>query len=177
MEQPADPVQRAFLGVERAVSGNRWISRLDQAGQNRALAIAQTHGLPFRDLPQRAGTDFASHATQLAHAFDKLWRASHPNDLLQTAQARQIRDSESALKIELVRWNREHSGEEFSGPELRAELVALSSTVIDAVVTTSWDPLLERLFPDFQVYVGQNATIRADLMGVGELYKIHRVNN
>ncbi|AYG59010.1 single-stranded-DNA-specific exonuclease RecJ [Rhizobium jaguaris] len=46
VEQPADPVQRAFLGVERSVSGNRWISRLDQAGQNRALAIAQTHGLP-----------------------------------------------------------------------------------------------------------------------------------
>ncbi|MBB4570606.1 single-stranded-DNA-specific exonuclease [Rhizobium leucaenae] len=46
MEQPADPVQRAFLGVERSVSGNRWVSRLDQAGQNRALAIAQTHGLP-----------------------------------------------------------------------------------------------------------------------------------
>lgn len=46
MEQPADPVQRAFLGVERSVSGNRWISRLDQAGQNRALAIAQVHGLP-----------------------------------------------------------------------------------------------------------------------------------
>ncbi|MEF0943170.1 single-stranded-DNA-specific exonuclease RecJ [Rhizobium sp. BR 362] len=46
VEQPADPVQRAFLGVERSVSGNRWVSRLDQAGQNRALAIAQTHGLP-----------------------------------------------------------------------------------------------------------------------------------
>ncbi|WP_075852478.1 single-stranded-DNA-specific exonuclease RecJ [Rhizobium hainanense] len=46
VEQPVDPVQRAFLGVERSVSGNRWVSRLDQAGQNRALAIAQTHGLP-----------------------------------------------------------------------------------------------------------------------------------
>ncbi|TCR85496.1 single-stranded-DNA-specific exonuclease [Rhizobium sp. BK376] len=34
------------MGVERSVSGNRWISRLDQAGQNRALAIAQTFGLP-----------------------------------------------------------------------------------------------------------------------------------
>jgi len=46
VEQPVDPVQRAFLGVERSVSGNRWVSRLDQAGQNRALAIAQVHGLP-----------------------------------------------------------------------------------------------------------------------------------
>jgi single-stranded-DNA-specific exonuclease len=46
MVEAVDPVQRAFLGVERSVSGNRWIPRLDQAGQNRALAIAQTFGLP-----------------------------------------------------------------------------------------------------------------------------------
>jgi single-stranded-DNA-specific exonuclease len=46
VEVAADPVQRAFLGVERSVSGNRWVSRLDQAGQNRALAMAQTQGMP-----------------------------------------------------------------------------------------------------------------------------------
>jgi single-stranded-DNA-specific exonuclease len=44
--EPADPVQRAFLGVERSISGQRWTSRLDQAAQNRALAIAQVHGIP-----------------------------------------------------------------------------------------------------------------------------------
>ncbi len=44
--EPADPIQRAFLGVERSSSGQRWISRLDQAAQNRALAIAQIHGIP-----------------------------------------------------------------------------------------------------------------------------------
>lgn len=41
-----DPVPRAFLNVERSVCGQRWVSRLDQAAQNRALAIAQVHGLP-----------------------------------------------------------------------------------------------------------------------------------
>ncbi|WP_156034748.1 single-stranded-DNA-specific exonuclease RecJ [Pseudorhizobium marinum] len=41
-----DPVPRAFLNVERSVSAQRWISRLDQAAQNRALAIAQVHGVP-----------------------------------------------------------------------------------------------------------------------------------
>lgn len=46
MEIPSDPVQRAFLGVEKSVLDNRWISRLDQAGQNRALAMSQMHGLP-----------------------------------------------------------------------------------------------------------------------------------
>lgn len=46
MADMIDPVQRAFLGVEKSTLGNRWISRLDQAGQNRALAMSQIHGLP-----------------------------------------------------------------------------------------------------------------------------------
>jgi single-stranded-DNA-specific exonuclease len=44
--EPADPVQRAFLSVEHSAGGQRWISRLDQAAQNRALAMAQIHGIP-----------------------------------------------------------------------------------------------------------------------------------
>ncbi|WP_174800769.1 single-stranded-DNA-specific exonuclease RecJ [Martelella limonii] len=42
---PRKPVQRAFLGVERSASGLRWVPRLGQAGENRALAMAQNHGL------------------------------------------------------------------------------------------------------------------------------------
>lgn len=46
MADLVDPVPRAFLGVEKSVLDNRWVSRLDQAGQNRALAMSQMHGLP-----------------------------------------------------------------------------------------------------------------------------------
>jgi single-stranded-DNA-specific exonuclease len=46
MTEPVDPVVRPFLGVERSASGQRWMSRLDQGAQNRALAMAQIHGLP-----------------------------------------------------------------------------------------------------------------------------------
>ena len=46
MADLVDPVQRAFLGVEKSALDNRWVARLDQAGQNRALAMSQTHGLP-----------------------------------------------------------------------------------------------------------------------------------
>lgn len=45
-DSPVDPVPRAFLGVERSAGSQRWVSRLDQAAQNRALAISQVHGLP-----------------------------------------------------------------------------------------------------------------------------------
>jgi single-stranded-DNA-specific exonuclease len=46
MNERVDPVERAFLGVERSVSGQRWQQRLDQAGLNRALAMSQTYGMP-----------------------------------------------------------------------------------------------------------------------------------
>ncbi|MVA82598.1 single-stranded-DNA-specific exonuclease RecJ [Agrobacterium vitis] len=46
MLEPADPIERAFLNVETSISGQRWVSRLDQAGLNRSLAIAQVHGIP-----------------------------------------------------------------------------------------------------------------------------------
>lgn len=46
MLENADPVSRAFLGVERSATGQRWMARLDQAGENRALAMSQSHGLP-----------------------------------------------------------------------------------------------------------------------------------
>jgi single-stranded-DNA-specific exonuclease len=36
----------AFLGVERSVTGRRWLSRLDARGEATALAIAQQAGLP-----------------------------------------------------------------------------------------------------------------------------------
>ena len=45
MEQRATETSRAFLDVERSISGQRWTQRLDQAGLNQALAIAQSLGL------------------------------------------------------------------------------------------------------------------------------------
>ncbi|TCT37494.1 single-stranded-DNA-specific exonuclease RecJ [Martelella mediterranea] len=36
---------RAFLGVETSARGQRWVPRLSPAGENRALAMAQTHGI------------------------------------------------------------------------------------------------------------------------------------
>jgi single-stranded-DNA-specific exonuclease len=32
--------------VEQSLSGQKWVARLDQAGENKAISIAQTTGLP-----------------------------------------------------------------------------------------------------------------------------------
>lgn len=44
MEHRASDGHKAFLGVERSLCGQRWRQRLDQAGLNRALGMAQAHG-------------------------------------------------------------------------------------------------------------------------------------
>jgi single-stranded-DNA-specific exonuclease len=43
---PLTGSSRTFLGVEKSLSGRRWIDRLDEAGAARALAIAQRDGIP-----------------------------------------------------------------------------------------------------------------------------------
>ncbi|OLP59973.1 single-stranded-DNA-specific exonuclease RecJ [Xaviernesmea oryzae] len=97
MLEAPDPVPRAFLNVEQSATGQRWIARLDQAGLNRSLAIAQVHGLPelvarvlagrgvvqddalrfldptIRDLmpDPRSLTDCAKAATRIAAAIER----------------------------------------------------------------------------------------------------------
>jgi single-stranded-DNA-specific exonuclease len=41
-----DAQTRAFLGVERSLTGRRWVSRLDEHEARNAVTIAQRHGLP-----------------------------------------------------------------------------------------------------------------------------------
>ena len=42
----ADAQPRAFLGVERSLTGRRWVSRLDEHEARYAVTIAQRHALP-----------------------------------------------------------------------------------------------------------------------------------
>ncbi len=46
LTEPANSQSQTFLNVESSLSGQRWVHRLDSAGLNRALAIAQTRRLP-----------------------------------------------------------------------------------------------------------------------------------
>lgn len=55
---------------------------------------------------------------------------------------------------------------------LKAELDALKKLGAHALITTNYDGLLEPLFPDYEVVVGQNV-FRHSAIVVGEIFKIH----
>lgn len=65
---------------------------------------------------------------------------------------------------------------DFSKPFLEEEvslLKDLSKRSIAGIITTNYDNFLESIFPDYQVFSGQDELIFSSLQGIGEIYKIH----
>lgn len=53
------------------------------------------------------------------------------------------------------------------------EILISEKSVIDGVITTNWDLLLENLFPTYKVYVGQSNLLFSNPQKIAEIYKIH----
>ncbi|QRR01449.1 SIR2 family protein [Dyadobacter sandarakinus] len=53
------------------------------------------------------------------------------------------------------------------------EFELLKKVNIDGIITTNWDTLLQNVFPNFSVYIGQDNLIFNNTISIGEIYKIH----
>lgn len=80
---------------------------------------------------------------------------------------------ESALKAETSLYLADSLAHLPKEGELASELDLLRDAVVDGIVTTNFDPLLEHIRPDFKVFVGQEKLLFGEALGVGEIYKIH----
>lgn len=82
-------------------------------------------------------------------------------------------DRQSALKIEISAYFQGLEVDEPPSDELKRELEVLRLAVVDGVVTTNWDLLLESVFPEYRVFVGQEELLFSVPQGIAEIYKIH----
>ena len=53
------------------------------------------------------------------------------------------------------------------------ELNGVRALNAEGIITTNWDGLLESLFPDYTVYIGQQSIVRQTPQNIGEIFKIH----
>lgn len=53
------------------------------------------------------------------------------------------------------------------------EVALLQSLCIDGIITTNWDTLAERIFPDYKPFIGQKQLLFSSTYGIAEIYKIH----
>lgn len=83
----------------------------------------------------------------------------------------ELKNNSSALKIAVS----EHLSHAQFDPENEeiTLLRQLGKRSISGVITTNYDVLLENIYPEYAVYVGQEELLFNNISGIGEIYKIH----
>jgi hypothetical protein len=112
-------------------------------------------------------------------AFFDVWHNSdkYAEDRERLEEERQL--PTSPLKYEIARDIRELSDREFpvrhenEPPQHEEELEKLKEATVDGIITTNYDLFLERIFEDYEVYVGQGELIFEEQHSIAEIYKIH----
>lgn len=151
-------MSRRYLGLE------------DWSGLLRKYA--QRVGKPYEYYYSSAHGHLPSVATALAIEFQKIYWEDPQYEESRNQHAGNLIDPSSALKVDISEYL---TGLTLQDPseEYDAELESLKQVQIDGVITTNWDVLLEQIFDEFQVYVGQTELLFSTVQSVGEIYKIH----
>ena len=151
-------VSRRFLGLP------------DWTGLLKYLAGLTDHEYDYYS--STAGGDPGRIASLMAPALhDYLWQPAQKP--LRTKYAGHLIAPDSAIKILTAEFFLSTADPGYRTGKYANEIELFLKVVVDAVITTNYDPLLEGLFPDYRTYVGQDELIFADPAGVGEIYHVH----
>ncbi|MBE1499042.1 hypothetical protein H4696_006142 [Amycolatopsis lexingtonensis] len=134
--------------------------------------FSATMGKPITYYEGKSQTGLPGVATEIARDLYELWWT---DDVYADSRAQNehlVQHFSDPLKIEISRYI-----EGFDSPSLPSELLAemesLARVNAHAVLTTNWDHLLEKSFPSYHTFVGQESVLFAETQGIGEIYKIH----
>jgi hypothetical protein len=162
---PTAPFLFVGSGFSRRYAGSEdWSGML--------ATFAEKTGKPYARYFSSANGNLPAVASLIAEDFHDIWwdspefeasRAAYPSPLTRF----------SPLKIEVAVHFGKSIGLLPQDGELNAELEALRDAVLEGVITTNYDGILEYVFPDFTTYIGQDELLFRDPQGVAEIYKIH----
>lgn len=165
LQFPSPPYLFVGSGMSR-----RYLGLADWAGLLKELC--EEHDLNHGFLSTEAGGNLPHMATLMAKEIQKKWWKEDKYKKNRQEYKKFTVDGESALKIETVAYIKKKAKLTKSA-ELLEELELFKKVVADGAVTTNWDNLLELIFPDHTVYVGQEGLIFSQIQGISEIYKIH----
>lgn len=164
-KHPAAP----FLFVGSGFS-RRYLNLEDWAG------LLTRFCAPIRDFgyySSKADGDLTLAASFMADDYNEWWWAAPETEASRAQHGAQVKSKSDALKIEIAKYIGSFSLETARASEFGAEIASFSDIAVDGVITTNWDFLIEELFPDFKVFVGQQELLFSNPQSIGEIYKIH----
>lgn len=121
----------------------------------------------------KSENNLALTATHIAaDYFDRWWKDPEFKEEREKWQE-QSDSQEFPLKASISEHVTNKTNEHFEKLEHTDEIETLKNARIDGIITTNWDLLLERLFPDYKVLIGQEEMILSGIQNIGEIFKIH----
>lgn len=128
---------------------------------------------PYEYYLATANGDLPKVASLIADDFHDKWWVDDKYQVSREKNKSKVRDKTSALRIEICNHLNGIAGAGFTETAYPEEVAALSKLNVDGIITTNWDLFLEKLFPDYRVYVGQGELLFSHPQSIGEIYKIH----
>lgn len=148
----------------------RYLGTPDWDGLLSTLAEATSH--PYARYKSEANGDLPQAASLIGERFHDIWwdsdayarqRERHPTPAKRS----------SPLKIAAAALLETMAQEIPTTGTLAREIAFLKRGVVEGVITTNFDTLLEGIFPEFDVYNGQDDLLFQAPQGIAEIYKIH----
>jgi hypothetical protein len=137
----------------------------------RRFATGLSH--PFEYYFGRASRDLPQTASLLAKDFYELWWKDPSFHTSRQAFQSSLSTDASCLKYEISQFLLKQHYVNGANQAIDDEVDLLKTATVDGVITTNWDTSLESIFPEFEVYVGQDQILFNASQGIAEIYKIH----
>lgn len=158
-----------FVGAgvsRRYLKADGWIQLLKR--------MAALTSQPYAYYATKANNNAPATASAIAEQFHELWWTAERFAESREKFGDSLTTKEGPLKVEVARYTEDVLADLPTDDSTEGqELARLRNAVIDGVITTNYDGLLESLFPDYRTYVGQDELLFSDSQGIGEVYKIH----
>ncbi|WP_159995561.1 SIR2 family protein [Roseomonas sp. 18066] len=131
---------------------------------------------PIKDLGyyfSQSNGDLPLTASLMANDYNEWWWSSPDSKASRDEFGSLAKVKSDALKIEISKYIKEFSLETARTSAAGQEVSSLSEIQVDGIITTNWDSLLEELFPEYKVFIGQQELLFSNPQAIGEIYKIH----
>jgi len=128
---------------------------------------------PFEYYLASADGDLPKTANLITDSFNEYWWTAEECKESVERNKELIRGRTSALRIAICEYISSLDQSIAKESEYKDEIEILSGLNVDGIITTNWDFLIEQIFPEYKVYIGQEELLFSNPQEIGEIYKIH----
>lgn len=159
-----------FLFIGSGIS-RRYIN--SEGWKSLLVKMAGLTGKPYEYYESKSDGSLEHIASLIAGIFHEIWWSDKKYEDSRKKHKNIANKISSPLKVEIAseldRLLDMFKSRENPNPEIEA----LRKVSVDGIITTNYDRLLECLFPDYRVFVGQEELLFSSYQGIAEIYKIH----